>query len=259
MALIQCPECGKEVSDKSIACIHCGFPLEATKPRENVNSIVALFEAYATNSSSVGDVSNIFSNVMQEVYNIKQSHSEQEAADLIAKSIIDGLILIPNKLSWMNGKQYCEIINYNALSAEGMDYFTNQLYSVLSIQKFYDDGSGGYAYITPFFYAAYMVLQYGSENNKAKLMTILRHSYCGSKQSWYDHIVSMFRQHGSGNSMQQIAAVQSSLQSIKCPVCGSTRVSKISTANRLTSVFAFGLASSKIGKQYECKHCKHKW
>ena len=28
MALIKCPECGKEISDKSSACIHCGAPLE---------------------------------------------------------------------------------------------------------------------------------------------------------------------------------------------------------------------------------------
>lgn len=27
MALIKCPECGKQVSDKSDKCIHCGFPL----------------------------------------------------------------------------------------------------------------------------------------------------------------------------------------------------------------------------------------
>lgn len=27
MALIKCPECGKEISDKAPACIHCGFPL----------------------------------------------------------------------------------------------------------------------------------------------------------------------------------------------------------------------------------------
>ena len=27
MALINCPECGKEVSDKSKQCIHCGYPL----------------------------------------------------------------------------------------------------------------------------------------------------------------------------------------------------------------------------------------
>lgn len=28
MALIKCPECGKEISDKAAACIHCGCPLD---------------------------------------------------------------------------------------------------------------------------------------------------------------------------------------------------------------------------------------
>ena len=28
MALIKCPECGKEISDKSDVCIHCGFPIK---------------------------------------------------------------------------------------------------------------------------------------------------------------------------------------------------------------------------------------
>lgn len=27
MALINCPECGKEISDKSETCIHCGYPI----------------------------------------------------------------------------------------------------------------------------------------------------------------------------------------------------------------------------------------
>lgn len=31
MALIGCPECGKEVSDKAIVCINCGFPLKETR------------------------------------------------------------------------------------------------------------------------------------------------------------------------------------------------------------------------------------
>lgn len=38
MALIKCPECGREVSDKAAACIHCGFPLGqelSTKPLSN--------------------------------------------------------------------------------------------------------------------------------------------------------------------------------------------------------------------------------
>lgn len=28
MALIKCPECGKEISDKAEKCIHCGYPLK---------------------------------------------------------------------------------------------------------------------------------------------------------------------------------------------------------------------------------------
>ena len=35
MALIKCPECGKEISDKAKACIHCGFPLD-----EKVDTVV---------------------------------------------------------------------------------------------------------------------------------------------------------------------------------------------------------------------------
>lgn len=31
MALIQCPECHKEVSEKANVCIHCGYPLKNTK------------------------------------------------------------------------------------------------------------------------------------------------------------------------------------------------------------------------------------
>lgn len=32
MALIKCPECGKEVSDKAESCIHCGAPLKEKPP-----------------------------------------------------------------------------------------------------------------------------------------------------------------------------------------------------------------------------------
>lgn len=38
MALIKCPECGREVSDKAEACIHCGYPL-SDKDRISLNMI----------------------------------------------------------------------------------------------------------------------------------------------------------------------------------------------------------------------------
>lgn len=31
MALIKCPECGKDISDQSAACIHCGYPIRTNR------------------------------------------------------------------------------------------------------------------------------------------------------------------------------------------------------------------------------------
>ena len=34
MALIKCPECGKDISNTSEKCIHCGFPIEKPKKKD---------------------------------------------------------------------------------------------------------------------------------------------------------------------------------------------------------------------------------
>lgn len=48
-------------------------------------------------------------------------------------------------------------------------------------------------------------------------------------------------------------------ENMPCPICGSKNTKRISMVNRSVSVYTYGLASDKIGKQYECKNCKHKW
>lgn len=40
MALIKCPECGKEVSDKAQSCINCGCPLAGINPAGSVSVAV---------------------------------------------------------------------------------------------------------------------------------------------------------------------------------------------------------------------------
>lgn len=32
MAMMKCPECGNDVSDKAKTCIHCGFPISSLTP-----------------------------------------------------------------------------------------------------------------------------------------------------------------------------------------------------------------------------------
>jgi len=52
---------------------------------------------------------------------------------------------------------------------------------------------------------------------------------------------------------------QDSANRPRCPTCGSYNVQPISTASRVASVAAVGLASSKIGKTFQCLDCKYKW
>lgn len=40
MALIKCPECGKEDSDKAPACIHCGYPFGQAQPSVQLYNVV---------------------------------------------------------------------------------------------------------------------------------------------------------------------------------------------------------------------------
>ena len=46
---------------------------------------------------------------------------------------------------------------------------------------------------------------------------------------------------------------------IHCPTCGSNKIERISGISRAASVGMLGLASSKIGKTFECKNCGYKW
>lgn len=45
MALINCPECGKQISDKAPACIHCGNPM----PKQKGNLLICGKSAGAIN------------------------------------------------------------------------------------------------------------------------------------------------------------------------------------------------------------------
>ena len=42
MALIKCPECGRDVSDRAKACIHCGFPFNENAPQYEKDTNVCI-------------------------------------------------------------------------------------------------------------------------------------------------------------------------------------------------------------------------
>lgn len=67
MALIPCPECGREVSEKSEKCIHCGCPLDGSDKASNGTLIVYGYTGWFLvkpklkiylNGKYIGDVSH---------------------------------------------------------------------------------------------------------------------------------------------------------------------------------------------------------
>lgn len=40
MSLQDCPKCGKEISDKVIECVHCGYPLRETKIENSYKPVI---------------------------------------------------------------------------------------------------------------------------------------------------------------------------------------------------------------------------
>lgn len=74
MALIICPECGKEISDKAIQCINCGFPLQ-----EIENTYVS-----HTNTCKINGDEYDLSRVIESVRNNKNDFKQKEAHKILA-------------------------------------------------------------------------------------------------------------------------------------------------------------------------------
>lgn len=94
MALIKCPECGKEISSLSQQCIHCGYPIEKQqnlnsydkKDEENKNTLYKVVLISCNNHEE--DIINTIKILIDlDEYNI------QKLIDTLPQTIVDSLTL----------------------------------------------------------------------------------------------------------------------------------------------------------------------
>lgn len=182
MALIKCPECGKEVSDKASACIHCGYPLDVKKESTT---------EYQKKNNSATELENRGTDNP-----VGTSQSKSGNGGCLTTLVICGIIIV--------------------------------LASVGFIKVY---GASGIGVILVFAFAVLFVGFF--------IHTWLTADPKEVKQNWDKEKYNDYK--------------------FTCPMCGSHKVKKIGTMNRAASVAVAGLASSKIGKQYECDECQHKW
>lgn len=112
MALIKCPECGKEISDKSNTCIHCGFPLqEMVNNQQNELydvTITAIAPKFVTNSvaSKISEITKLNQlTIYQELLHLPvailkglQKENAEYMKDILLKNCCDTHIIESNEL-----------------------------------------------------------------------------------------------------------------------------------------------------------------
>ena len=260
MALIKCPECGKEISDKAPACIHCGYPLANTQqnvtetvppqssnsiPKENINnskgfSVVSIDEN--TVSLQCEKCARI-SQYLQDKVITKVSEKEWATKNIIFCPSCGNTMNKGSKLKFKQIKlaashsqeRNTRIHKRDDNSGSGCLGWLIAVGVLVAMGMFLlTDGFSDFALwwlVFPLTFSALLIvgMVYSFTTFDPKELKEIR-----DKEKYNDYMFT-------------------------CPMCGSKKVKKIGTMNRAASVATVGLASSKIGKQYECDNCKHKW
>lgn len=223
MALIKCPECGKEISDKAEICPNCGFGIR--KHLEQQRQIQA--KKIETNRRE---------KAKQQLVNEENIAIQQMANRRITPKIKPFLsgALIAGLLCLLMGIM-CIIL---AITAEGYAFaifigifmvLAGIVYSGMGIEKLREKRK--------------LYDQYKNDIEKYK-QEVIRYEISEEKHN------EAIRQYGKDSKK---------IKGIVCPTCGSSNVQKIGTLERTTSVVGMGIASKKINKTFKCNKCGYTW
>ena len=192
MAMIKCPECGKDVSDQAEVCINCGFSIKQYMYKKDLNE------------------------------NGKILYCPRCAA-------------IYCRTRMISGDNYYEAIKNPSCGKCGHKLQEAPEEFGLTPSVYWDND------------------QLTSEKLKKKLITeyIMKQPEFDEEEYKKSYELEPQSTKSSSHSTPRIGP--------KCPACGSYDTAKVGVLGRAASVFAFGLASNKIGKNWKCRKCGHTW
>ena len=225
MALINCPECGHQISDKAISCPQCGYPLKDTNLSLNEQK-----------SKCEADIAGIEE---KKASSDKKIVREKEKIRL---SEISADVEMPKapSVSWKF------IISMAAVAVIGMIFSING-WQTLAILFFI------FGFLMPI---TLCTLFYRDEKQK---YLYARKDFESYKKDVLENRRRKMKEMQEKGINQTVIEDEIGKPEIKCPNCGSVDTETISTGAKVLSTAAFGLASGKIGKNYKCRHCGYIW
>ena len=112
MALINCPECGKEISDKAKQCVYCGYPINESTNDLITKRIIIICVSLVVVVGLVFALTNAKrENFMQDESNneVSEDTALDGSIDIITNDVIMPYIKLP---STMYVLQYADLNNY---------------------------------------------------------------------------------------------------------------------------------------------------
>ena len=251
LALITCPECGRQnVSDTAIACPECGYAIrehfERIKDEEkqyrksikekNLQEYQQRIEAEEKQRQYRKDIKE------KKLQEYQQRIEAEEEQRIIENKRIEAVNKINNDIE--ENKGYIKL--FSVLLAP---------FLIFSIFSFSIPGlilAAGTFLIWLFIFSIFK-----SKIDKSKKSLQLFESNIEQfdkmieKEQFYAEVIKR-------NEIERKRRIEEGQHPV-CPNCGSKNTHRISTARKIVSTEALGLASSTIGKQYKCDDCKHMW
>ena len=274
MALVKCPECGREVSEFSENCIGCGYPiskfLTKQKVDEEVLSVDIVYECQAIRKIlsdfkinyvplagmriNVADVQELVDEINLKI-NSLSLESQKEIKGKFAESFCIGLCENNNSdpLNFADVKSMCDIIDFNSISEQSITNMTQTVYT-------YTENVDGASGIMALSWVIGELLRVGSESDKNLLESTLRKPNAFGeprKKDVLDVVNKLKNESVRSNSVETTKKVEEFVP--KCPTCQSTNIKKISVTSKAGSVALWGLFSQKVKKQWHCNSCGSEW
>lgn len=228
MALIKCPECGREnVSDSAESCPNCGFGI-----REYYQKIKS--EQEETEKQR-----------REEVQRNERGIAQKEQEEKRIKSIPK-----PDKPRYSIAAAICGTL---CILLGGQSVATTDEYD---IERSVSAGNGD-----PVFQGRFLII------GGVIILCVGLYCFM-KKVNVYKLAENDFETYQKETAKRQdeerlryVNEIQQKMNTmVKCPTCGSTNVEKISGASKVGKTVTFGvLAAGSISKTFHCKNCGYRW
>ena len=271
MALVTCPECGrKNVSDSAVACPDCGFGIreyytnikeqqqkeeKEKEYRERAQSVTQSLEDDIKKHQARRAEILAQKEAQEKEKSNSKSQTDQETKydrEQLEKKMIE-----QNRIEAARKKQE-QIIEQ--LRKKHRDFkILSIVFAICGIASIVQMIVYGFVYMPSLLISIFILFLdfffYRITNETKNDLEIAEKSFA--------EYVKVIQQRAAEEEKRKAEEARKRelelMKNVPCPVCGSRNTYRIDTLDRATSVAIFGLASGKIGKQYQCRDCKHMW